>query len=132
MSEAARKLARGQAVARHQPFACIPWEELLPLPIEEARRRIGLPPLREPDLCSAGWGKTWLIERIESGHGSGEREKERLLAYRAAIEAGVPVRVLMRCRMETRLRVGRLALRGEPVFELLHQLEHAWAEQEAA
>ncbi|MDJ0869335.1 MAG: Coq4 family protein [Myxococcota bacterium] len=123
---------RGWAVARHQPFPCIPWEELLPLPIEEARERVGLPPLHEPDLCSADWGKTWIMERIESGHGATAHEKERMLAYRAAIEAGVSVRALMRCPLKTRLRIGQQALQGKSSAELLQQAEDAWAQQVAA
>ncbi len=124
----AEAFERGQAVAWNQPFSCIPWEELLPLPIEQARHRIGLPSLREPRMCSADWGQTWLMKRLETGHGSTEREKERLLAYRAAVEAGVPVRALMRCDRAARLRIGREAQRGTPAAELMRQVEEAWNE----
>ncbi len=123
---------RGQAVARHQPVSCIAWEELLPLPIEQARQEIGLPPLGDPAMCSADWGTTWLMQRFETGHGSSDDEKQRLAGYRAAVEAGVPVRKLMRCARATRLRIGEQALAGAPHAELMQLVESAPASRAAA
>ncbi len=40
--------ARGRACAQTIPFYCIYWEELLPLPLDEVRRQLGVPPLRSP------------------------------------------------------------------------------------
>ncbi len=113
---------RGQAVARHQAFSCIPWEELLSLPLPDVRERIGLPPLRDPNLSSADWGTTRVMRSIESGHGSDESEKERLAAYRAAVEAGISIRLLMRQPMATRLRIGERARAGATRDELMEEL----------
>lgn len=118
---------RGRAVARKQAWSCIAWEELLARPIEEVRREIGLPPLRDPGMCSANWGTTWLMQRIESGQGTSEQEKERLAAYRAAVEAGVPVRAFMGCPMATRIRIGQAALGGAPRDELMRLVEETSA-----
>ena len=40
--------ARGRACAQTIPFYCIYWEALLPLPLDEVRRGLGVPPLRSP------------------------------------------------------------------------------------
>jgi ubiquinone biosynthesis protein COQ4 len=123
---------RGQAVARHQPFSCIAWEELLPLPLEQARQQIGVPPLRDPEMRSENWGTTWLMRRFETGHGSSDAEKQRLAGYRAAVEAGVPVRKLMGCPMATRLRIGEQALAGAPHAQLMQLTERARSPRAAA
>jgi len=38
---------RGQAARAHLPFECVPWEDLLPRPVGEARAYIGLPPISD-------------------------------------------------------------------------------------
>jgi len=124
--------ARGQAVGRYQPFSCIAWEELLALPIEEARREIGVPPLHDPEMCSADWGTTWLMQRFETGHGASEQEMQRLAGYRAAVEAGVPVRKLMRCPRAVRLQIGEQALAAAPHAELMQLVETAPTARAAA
>ncbi len=125
-------LDRAQAMGRHQPPSCIDWESLLPLPIEDARRAIGLPPLREPEMCSADWGSTWLMRRIESGQGQSESENQKLASYRAAVEAGVPVRALMRCPMAVRMLIGQRAVAGTPRSELMRMVESVTEGREAA
>ncbi len=49
--------ARGFACAQTIPFYCIYWEELLPLPLDEVRRQLGVPPLRSP-IDPSGWLST--------------------------------------------------------------------------
>ena len=52
-----RAYDRGAAAAAHFPLPCIPYEELLPEPLEEVREFLGIPPLPEgwdtSDWCKA-------------------------------------------------------------------------------
>ena len=115
-------LERGAATGRHQPFSCIDWEGLLEWPLEAMRKELGVPPLAEPGMPTARWSETWLLRRLADGYGASDASQARLQAYRAAVEAGIPVRELMRCDEATRDRIAERAAAGAPLAELRRQL----------
>lgn len=61
---------RGVALRRTIPWHCIPWEELLPLPLEEVQRRLGVPPLGRP-LDTSDWMRNPLGNAMARGFGQG-------------------------------------------------------------
>jgi ubiquinone biosynthesis protein COQ4 len=110
---------RGNAARRHLPFESVPWEGLLPQPLAAARATLGLPPLADPTMNSAEWTdesfftRTFLASNVDY---------ESVRGVKAAVEAGVPVKELMRSDTETRSRVERLARDGAEVDVLLEAL----------
>ena len=106
---------RGTAARAFLPFESVPWEALLPLPIEEARSALGLPPLRDPDMDSAAWTddsfftRTFLASNVDY---------ESVQGVKAAVSAGIPVRALMGADGETRERVEAAARGGAGRDEL--------------
>ncbi len=110
---------RGTAARLHLPFESVPWEELLPQPIEEARRTLGVPPLAEPDMNSADWTddsfftRTFLASNVDDTSVQGTK---------AAVTAGVPVKALMSADDATRARVTKLARHGASRDELIASL----------
>jgi hypothetical protein len=110
---------RGNAARRHLPFESVPWEELLPEPIAEARRTLGVPPLADPALNSAEWTDDSFFTRtfLESNV-----DYESVRGVKAAVEAGVPVKDLMRADADIRSQVEKLALEGADVEILLGTL----------
>ncbi len=110
---------RGHAARGHLPFESVPWEELLPEPLAAVRATLGLPPLAEPAMNSAAWTdesfftRTFLASNVDY---------ESVRGVKAAVEAGVSVKDVMRADPETRRRVERLARDGARVDVLLETL----------
>lgn len=110
---------RGNAARRQLPFESVPWEELLPQPLAEVRRSLGLPPLADPAMNSAEWTddsfftRTFLAANVDY---------ESVRGVKAAVEAGVPLKQLMRADAETRGRVEKLAREGAKVDVLVGTL----------
>jgi ubiquinone biosynthesis protein COQ4 len=110
---------RGNAARQHLPFESVPWEELLPQPLADARATLGLPPLADPTMNSAEWTDTSFFTRTFL---ASNVDYEAVRGVKAAVEAGVPVKKLMGSDQETRGRVGQLALDGAKVDALLEAL----------
>ena len=110
---------RGNAALLHLPFESVPWEDLLPQPLAAARATLGLPPLADPAMNSAEWTdvsfftRTFLASNVDY---------ESVRGVKAAVEAGVPVRDLMRLDAEARSRVERLAREGAGLDVLVNAL----------
>jgi hypothetical protein len=110
---------RGHAARLHLPFESVPWEDLLPQSLAAARATLGLPPLSDPAMNSAEWTdesfftRTFLASNVDY---------ESVRGVKAAVEAGVPVKDLMRSDTATRSRVERLARDGAGVDVLLEAL----------
>ncbi len=110
---------RGDAARRQLPFESVPWEELLPQPIAVARSTLGLAPLADPALDSGQWTdesfftRTFLASNVDY---------ESVRGVKAAVEAGVPVKQLMRADVDTRGRVEKLARDGAEVDVLMGAL----------
>ncbi len=100
---------RGDAARRHLPFESVPWEELLPRPLDEARETLGLPRLRDPGMSSADWTDESFFTRKFLAPNV---DYESVRGVKAAVSAGVPIRALMCADPETRSRVERAALGG--------------------
>ena len=86
---------RGRAVAEKFPLYCVPFEELLPLPLDEARRRMGVPPLADPKQDPASWLSTGLASGFSGGFGKMDAAYARAALARVIVESGVSVRDLM-------------------------------------
>jgi ubiquinone biosynthesis protein Coq4 len=110
---------RGDAARRHLPFESVPWEELLAQPLAAARLVLGLPALADPAMNSADWTdesfftRTFLASNVDY---------ESVQGVKAAVEAGVPVKQLMRADVDTRGRVEALARGGAQVDVLMGAL----------
>jgi len=101
--------ARGIAAREHLPFESVPWEKLLPQPLDDARRTLGLPPLREPAMNSAEWSDEGFFTRKFLAPNV---DYESVRGIKAAVTAGVPVRALMQADSDLRGRVEEAALNG--------------------
>ena len=111
--------ARGLAARRHLPFESVPWEELLPQPLAEARRILGLPSLADPAMNSGEWTDESFFTRKFL---ASSVDYESVRGVKAAVEAGVPVKELMRADADTRSQVEKLAREGAEVDVLIGAL----------
>ena len=110
---------RGNAARHHLPFESVPWEDLLPQPLDTARATLGLPPLADPAMNSAEWtDESFFTRTFLASH----VDKDSVRGVKAAVEAGVSVKDVMRADPETRCRVERLALDGAEADVLLEAL----------
>jgi ubiquinone biosynthesis protein COQ4 len=77
---------RGAAMRATIPFHCVYWEELLPLPIEDVRSRLGIPELVDVPETS-GWMRSPLGKAMADGYGgAGDRAaKARHVALAEAL-----------------------------------------------
>jgi ubiquinone biosynthesis protein Coq4 len=100
---------RGRAARQHLPFESVPWEDLLPQPLATARDTLGLRPLADPAMDSGEWtDESFFTRRFLASN----VDYESIRGVKAAVEAGVPVKDLMRADEDTRRRVERLARSG--------------------
>jgi hypothetical protein len=111
--------ARGSEARQHVPFESVPWEELLPQPLGDVRQTLGLRPLADPAMNSGGWTdesfftRTFLASNVDP---------QSVQGVKAAVEAGVPLKELMRADADTRGRVEKLALEGAAAEVLVSAL----------
>ena len=111
--------ARGNAARRHFPFESVAWEELLPQPLCEARQTLGLPPLADLAMNSSEWtDESFFTRRFLASN----VDYESVQGVKAAVEAGVPVKDLIRADADTRSHVEKLARDGAAVDVLLGAL----------
>lgn len=61
---------RGAAAARRRPLVVNHIEELLPLPLAEARRQMGIPPLAAPVDAPEGWIRNPIGKKMAHGYGT--------------------------------------------------------------
>jgi ubiquinone biosynthesis protein COQ4 len=111
--------ARGDTARRHFAFESVAWEDLLPQPLDDARRVLGLPPLSDPAMDSAQWTDESFFTR---NFLASNVDYESVQGVKAAVEAGIPVRDLMRADTETRSHVEKLARDGAQAEALLRAL----------
>jgi ubiquinone biosynthesis protein COQ4 len=110
---------RGNSARRHLPFESVPWEDLLPQPLADTRTSLGLPPLTDPTMNSAQWSDESFFTRKFL---ASNVDYESVQGVKAAVEAGVPVKDLMRAAADTRSRVEKLARDGAGVDVLVDAL----------
>lgn len=114
---------RGRAARNHFPTQCIPWEELLPQPLEDVREFLGITPLPE------GWDTAdWFIgSKMADSYLSGKDEDKDVKSneaklYQTAVEAGVPWRELMRASETARQKICDIVRQGGSVDDMLAAL----------
>lgn len=112
---------RGTAAREHLPFESVPWEELLPLSLNEVRNTLGVPPLSEPAMDSGAWkDESFFTRKVLASN----IDYESVRGVKAAVTIGVPVPELMRADPETRKRVEEAARGGAPLHVLAETLHH--------
>lgn len=102
--------ARGLAANRVCPPVFVPWEELLPRPLDEVRRDLGIIPFVED--TSRWLDHSWFGKQAAGGFGAYSREAARAQLVRRVIEAGVSVPELYRCSEEKAQRLIHMAAEG--------------------
>lgn len=114
---------RGRAAQKHFPHHSIPYEELLPKPLEEVREFLGVTPLPE------GWDtSTWFegskaAEDILAGKGQNTDAKtDEAKLSQAAVEAGVPWRDFMRASEPAREKIRAIAAQGGSLDDMMSAL----------
>ena len=81
----------------------------MPQPIDEARWTLGLPPLADPEMNSADWTDDGFFTRTLL---ASNVDYESVQGVKAAVEAGVSVKDLMRANSDIRSNVEKLARDG--------------------
>jgi ubiquinone biosynthesis protein Coq4 len=101
---------RGAAAGKHFPLPCIPYEELLPLPIEEAREYLGVPPLPK-DWDTSDWCTSDPYADVSAEEKA--RQAEKVALVDDAIQNGVDWRQYMRADAPSRAHFEDLLRQGE-------------------
>jgi ubiquinone biosynthesis protein COQ4 len=110
---------RGTAAREHHPFESVPWEQLLPQPLDGVRSTLGLPPLSDPAMNSAEWSdESFFTKRFLAS----SVDYESVRGVKAAVSAGVPLKALMQADTEVRSRVEGAALDGAELGALTEAL----------
>lgn len=83
---------RGEIAARRRPLQSAYIEELLPMPLDEARREIGIPPLPTPVDAPESWIRNPIGKKMAHGYGNvdpADRDLEvALTLFRAGARSG--------------------------------------------
>jgi ubiquinone biosynthesis protein Coq4 len=111
--------ARGDAARRQLPFESVPWEELLPQPLDEARKTLGLTPIADPTMNSGEWTDDSFFTRKFL---ASNVDYESVRGVKAAVAAGLPLQELMRADSDARGRVEALARNGAELDVLVGSL----------
>lgn len=102
--------ARGLAARAVCSPVFVPWEELLPRPLDEVRTQLGIVPFLED---TTHWlDHSWLGKRASTGFGAYSREAKQAKLARKVVEAGVDYRRLYRLSDEKARELFRLAESG--------------------
>jgi ubiquinone biosynthesis protein COQ4 len=102
--------ARGTAARAQQPPMYVYWEELLPRPLAEVRKELGIAPFEED---TSDWlSQSRLGQRAATGFGAYAREVEQAQLARRIVEAGVDFRNLMRATPQSAASLRRLVADG--------------------
>ena len=108
--------ARGLAANRVCPPACVPWEELLPRPLDEVRDELGIVPFLED--TSRWLDHSWFGRQAATGFGAYPRAAQRAQLARIVVAAGVDCRDLARASDEKARELLRLAADGASAQEI--------------
>lgn len=126
---------RGIAMASRAALARIPLEKLLPKPLNEVRRELGIPPHKHQHLVvgdgwldSINWLRGWLGKNMANGFGTIDDTVARVKLARAAIENyHVPIKVVMGATRDSAEKAFELMERGEPRERVLATFKAASA-----
>lgn len=108
--------AQGLAANRVCPPECVPWEELLPRPLDEVRKELGIVPFRED--TSRWLDHSWFGRQAAVGFGAYPKSAKRAQLALAVVKAGVDYRDLYRLGEEKAGKLFRLAAEGASAQEL--------------
>ena len=114
---------RGASSSKKIPFNCVYIEELLPLPLDEVRGKLGVLPPRDPSvLDTADWYTAKLAEQAANGYGAMDKAMERIEVIKDMVEAGIPAKTIMRAPSEDSNRALALFRQGAETEAVLHAL----------
>ncbi|MCB1844339.1 MAG: hypothetical protein KDI09_15370 [Halioglobus sp.] len=109
---------RGVATRNTRAVHTIYFEEMLPLPVDEVRRQLGVPPKRE-SFDTADWTLSWLGNKIATGYRSSDDGAGQRLAWMdSLVAAGIPVKTLVNLKDSTLDQMLRSAEKGAGPEEL--------------
>lgn len=114
---------RGAAAAATRPFFCTPFEELLPLPLDEVRRQMGIEPLPEP-VDTRSWIRNPVGKLMADGYGkagdpAARDEKIRVVRLtERVVKAGVKPKVLVNLDKDVLADLLKMVDEGAPAAEL--------------
>jgi hypothetical protein len=93
---------RGAVMAARNPGTTVRFEQRLPLPLEEVRARLGVPPHSQPAptnadgwFLSGSWLDSWVAMQFTSGFGQVEPLMRFGQRIAPLVESGVTVREIM-------------------------------------
>ena len=93
---------RGSQMAEQNTIIEIPFEEFLEVPIQDVRRKLGVPPHRhscyvngDGFVVSGDWMQSAIGKKMAQGYGSLETTKEGAFAIKNLVEHGIPIRTVM-------------------------------------
>lgn len=115
---------RGAELRRKINLGCVYWEELLELPIEEARRRLGLRPSRVGHMTTSDWmTHSKLTDSVINSFGKMPRLKKKAKALTDAIDVyGVPWRDIFRVHPKVMDQVAEHVMHGPTSKESIYQV----------
>ena len=118
---------RGVATRKNTPLACVYWEELIDLPIEEARRIVGVPPSSVGHMTTADWMKgSRTTEAIINSFGKMPLLKKKAQALTEAVDDyGVYWRDLLSTHPKTIDKVAMRVMNGPTSRDELMQIIRA-------
>lgn len=108
--------ARGLAANRVCPPQCVPWEEMLPRPLDEVRAKLGVVPFLED--TSRWLDHSWFGRQAATGFGAYPKSAKRAQLALAIVKAGVDYRDLYRASDEKARALFRLAAENAPAQEI--------------
>lgn len=108
--------ARGLAANQVCPPQCVPWEELLPRPLEEVRDQLGIVPFGED--TSRWLDRSWFGRQAASGFGAYAKSAQRAQLALAVVRAGVDYRDLARLGDDKVASLFRLVADGASAEEI--------------
>lgn len=115
---------RGRSTSQTLPFWCIPFEDLLPLPSDEARQLVGIPPLSNGkfEIDTSGFLTNRISRLIAGGFGAMDRAMVDINHAKQMVAAGLTPRELMSASPKTRKHLDRMRHEGASVTELVEEL----------
>ena len=108
--------ARGLAANQVCPPQCVPWEELLPRPLDQVREELGIIPFLED--TSRWLDHSWFGRQAANGFGAYPKSAKRAQLALAVVKAGVDYRDLYRSSEEKAGKLFLLAADGASAEEI--------------
>jgi len=114
--------ARGEIAARRRPLQCAYIEELLPMPLDEARGELGIPPLPTPVDAPESWIRNPIGKKMAHGYGNVDPADRDLEVALTLFRAGARSRDIGRADRALRDELTRRIDAGESPGDVVRVL----------